>query len=63
MQYIDDKRNDSLNVRIPYQLKRKLKEYATFQEMKLSEMVVRMLAQQVGQLQYQDWKDDGEDQE
>ncbi len=57
MQYIDDNRNDSLNVRVPYRLKIKLKEYAQFQELSLSELIVRMLAENIGQAQYREWVD------
>jgi len=51
-------RNDQLNVRVPYYLKVKLKEYAKFQEITLSTLVVRMLAEQIGQIQYREWKED-----
>ena len=61
MQYIDDKKNDSLNLRVPYMLKRKLKEYAAFQDLSLSELCVRMLSGAVGQAQYIEWRETDND--
>ncbi len=57
MQYIDEKKNDSLNLRVPFTLKRKLKEYAAFQDLTLSELCVRMLSGAVGQAQYTEWRE------